>query len=82
MWMSDILILVNRDNADRNSLLDIAAAVADTGASVVNVDDEHFTIEAAAPADVVPVINAMEGVTYVRCIFSYYCDDPIPAHAA
>ena len=82
MWMSDILILVNRKNADRNSLMDIAAAVADTGATVVNIDEELFTIEAAAPAAAVAVIHAMEGVTYVRCIFNYYCDEPAPAHAA
>jgi hypothetical protein len=82
MWMSDILIVVNQHNVDRNTLLDIAAAVADTGASVVSVDEEAFTIEAAAPADVVGVINAMEGVSYVRCVFSYHCDGPEPVRAA
>jgi hypothetical protein len=71
MWMSNVLILVNRNNPDRNSLEDIAAAVEDAGASVVAVDEERSAIEAAAPAGAVPVINAMEGVTYVRCVFNY-----------
>ena len=82
MWISDILIVINQHNSDRNTLLDIAAAVADTGASVVCVDEEAFTIEATAPADVVGVINAMEGVSYVRCVFSYHCDGPEPVQAA
>jgi len=82
MWMSNVLIVVNRNNADRNGLLDIAAAVADTGTSVLNVDEESFIIEAAAPSEVVGIIQAMEGVSYVRCVFSYLCGDPTPARAA
>jgi acetolactate synthase small subunit len=81
MWFSNVLIVVNRNNADRNGLLDIAAAVADTGTSVVNVDEDRFIIEAAAPSEVIPTIQAMEGVTYVRCVFSYLID-PTPAKAA
>jgi hypothetical protein len=82
MWISNVLIVVNRNNADRNGLLDIAAAVADTGTSVVHVDEENFVIEAAAPTGVVPTIQAMEGVSYVRCVFSYLCDDTEPLKAA
>jgi len=82
MWISDVLIMVNRNNADRNGLLDIAAAVADTGTRVVHVDEENFVIEAAAPSGVVPTIQAMEGVSYVRCVFSYLCDDEEPLKAA
>jgi hypothetical protein len=73
MWMSNVLIMVNRDNPDRNELNDIAAAVADTGANVIAVDPELFAIEAAAPAEAVGVIGAMVGVAYVRCVFSYMC---------
>jgi hypothetical protein len=79
MWISNVLIVVNRNNADRNGLLDIAAAVADTGTDVVNVDEDCFVIEAAAPSAVVPIIQAMEGVTYVRCVFSYLIDPPAKA---
>ena len=82
MWISNVLIVVNRNNADRNGLLDIAAAVSDTGTTVVNVDEDRFVIEAAAPSAVVPIIMAMEGVTYVRSVFSYLIDDPTPAKAA
>jgi hypothetical protein len=71
MWVSNVLIIVNRDNADRNDLHDIAAAVADTGTQVVNVDDDHFAIEANAPTAAIPTIQAMEGVSYVRCVFTY-----------
>jgi hypothetical protein len=39
-------------------------------------------IEAAAPSAVIPTIQAMEGVTYVRCVFSYLIDEPAPARAA
>jgi hypothetical protein len=81
MWISNVLIVVNRNNADRNGLLDIAAAVMDTGTSVVHVDEDRFVIEAAAPSEVVPTIQAMEGVSYVRCVFSYLCD-PDRAKAA
>ena len=74
MWFSNVLIVVNRNNADRNGLLDITAAVMDTGTSVVHVDEDRFVIEAAVPSAVVPTIQAMEGVSYVRCVFSYLCD--------
>ena len=82
MWMSDILILVNKRNVDHNSLLDIAAAVTETGATVISVDSELFAIEAAVPSDAVATISAMEGVSYVRCVFSYLCNGRTPAHAA
>jgi hypothetical protein len=48
----------------------------------VNVDEDRFVIEAAAPSAVIPTIQAMEGVTYVRCVFSYLIDEPAPAKAA
>jgi hypothetical protein len=71
MWVSNLLIIVNQNNADRNGLHDIAAAIADTGTDVIHVDEERSAIEAAAPAHATPTIAAMEGVSYVRCVFSY-----------
>jgi len=71
MWMSNIFIMVNRDNSDRNSLCDLCAAVSEAGATLVAVDEAQHVIEAAIPAQEVPVIAAMEGVSYVRCSFSY-----------
>lgn len=71
MWVSNIFILVNKDNVDRNGLHDIVAAVADTGTDIIHVDDDRFAIEAAAPSGALATIAAMEGVSYVRCAFSY-----------
>jgi hypothetical protein len=82
MWFSNVLIVVNRNNADRNGLLDIAAGVADTGTNVLNVDEETFVIEAAAPSEAVATIQAMEGVSYVRCVFSYLCEKPTALQVA
>jgi hypothetical protein len=74
MWMSNILIVVNENNADRNAMADLAAAVAETGAECVNVDTACGVIEAAVPAHEVPTIAAMDGVSYIRGVFTYFCD--------
>jgi hypothetical protein len=83
MWMSNLLILVNRNNADRNSLIDLTSAVRETGATVLDVDESNHLIEAAAPLHAVATITAMEGVCYVRSVFNYYkpSDEPLPAAA-
>jgi len=75
MWMSDCIIVVNRNNVDRNGIEDIAAAVRELGA-VAQVDEQRFVIEATIPADEIPTVSAMEGVTYVRCVFSYFSEKP------
>jgi len=80
MWMSNCLIVVDRNNADRNSLTDIAAALCDIGA-VVNVDEPEHVIEAAVPSHELPTVKAIDGVSYVRCVFNYFCGKP-PRHAA
>ena len=72
MWMSECIIVVDRNNPDSNVLSDIAAAVADLGA-VGDVNEERYVIEAAVPAHEVPIVRAMTGVTYVRCVFNYFC---------
>ena len=71
MWMSNVYIVVNQNNSDRNSLCDLCDAVTHTGATVVAVDEHNHVIEAATPSQEVPIIAAMEGVSYVRCSFSY-----------
>jgi hypothetical protein len=81
MWMSNVLIVVNRNNPDQNGLLDIAAGVAETGACVIDVDEDRFVIEATVPAHELPIIAAMDGVAYVRSVFSYLCDPSSPAAA-
>jgi hypothetical protein len=72
MWMSNCLIVINRNNDDANGLLDIAAAVREMGA-VVTVDEQQHVIEAALPAQDVPTLQLIPGVSYVRCVFSYFC---------
>jgi ATP-dependent phosphoenolpyruvate carboxykinase len=71
MWMSNIYIMINSANSDHNSLRDLCSAVSETGATVVSVDESSNLIEAAIPSHDVPVVSAMEGVSYVRCVFSY-----------
>ena len=80
MWMSNIFIIVDRNNADRNSIRDIADAVTGMG-SVMGVDEQSHWIEAAVPAHEVPTVKAIDGVAYVRCVFNYFCGNP-PRRAA
>jgi seryl-tRNA(Sec) selenium transferase len=81
MWMSNVLIVINRNNADRNSLADLSAAVVETGGHCLNVDAENWVIEAAVPSHEVPTIAAMDGVAYVRGVFTYLCGE-MPEKAA
>ncbi len=74
MWMSNVLIVVDRNNPDRNSVTDLAAAVKETGADVINVDHDQLVIEADMPTHEVVVVAAMDGVAYVRNVFSYFKD--------
>ncbi len=74
MWMSNILIVVDRNNPDHNSITDLAAAVKEAGANVINVDEENLVIEADMPTHEVVVAAAMDGVAYVRSVFSYFKD--------
>ena len=78
MWMSNCLIVVNRNNDDANSVTDIAAAVREMGA-VVGIDEHQYVIEAAIPAHEVPILHLIPGVSYVRSVFSYYCGTPVKA---
>jgi hypothetical protein len=82
MWMSNILILVDRNNVDHNELRELADAVADTGATVDAINDERHLIEATAPSHLVPLISAMEGISYVRTVFNYHCPTPTADAAA
>ena len=80
MWMSDCLIVVDQKNDDFNTLTDLAAAVGEVG-KVMNVDRDEHIILATIPAHEIEVVTQMAGVSYVRCVFSYYCGDP-PRRAA
>jgi hypothetical protein len=75
MWMSECIIVVDRNNVDLNGLADIAAAIAELGA-IVKVDEQRHVIEASVPADEVATVAAMTGVSYVRSVFSYFRGTP------
>jgi hypothetical protein len=74
MWMSNVMVVIDPCNADRNCVADLAAAVMETGAECISVDEANGVIEAAVPAHEVPTIVAMVGVSYVRSVFTYFCD--------
>jgi seryl-tRNA(Sec) selenium transferase len=74
MWMSNVLIVVDRNNPDHNSITDLAAAVKEAGASIIEVDEHNLVIEADMPTHEVVVVAAMDGVAYVRSVFSYFKD--------
>lgn len=80
MWMSDCLIVVDQKNEDLNTITDLAAAVGEVG-TIRNVDRDEHVILATVPSHEIPVVTRMAGVSYVRCVFSYYCGQP-PRRAA
>ncbi len=79
MWMSNLLIVVNPNNADRNGLNDLAAAITEANAQIISIDEQNHVIEAAAPTHEVPLIAAMDGVSYIRTVFTYFSGEPIKA---
>jgi hypothetical protein len=81
MWMSNVLIVVDRNNPDHNSIADLASAVKETGADVIEVDEHNLVIEADMPTHEVVTVAAMDGVSYVRNVFSYF-KDQTPQEAA
>ena len=80
MWMSNCLVVVNRLNCDANSVSEIASALSEF-ATVVAIDDKEHVIEVSMPAHEQATALAIEGVSYIRCVFSYFCD-PTPSQAA
>jgi len=75
MWMSNVLIVVDKNNPDHNSLADLADAVKEAGAENVSLDQESQLIEADMPTHEVVVVAAMDGISYVRNVFSYFKGD-------
>jgi hypothetical protein len=81
MWMSNILIVIDPKNADRNTLFDLANAATEAGAQVITVDENRYVIEAAIPSQYASIIAAMDGVAYVRSVFTYHCNPTTPQAA-
>ena len=79
MWMSNVLIVVDKNNPDHNSIKDLAEAVTIAGASNVSVDDDQQLIEAAMPTHEGVVVAAMDGISYIRSGFTYFRGDDEPA---
>ncbi len=75
MWMSNVLIVVDRNNPDHNSIADLAEAVKLAGAENVSVDDDSQLIEADMPTHEVVTAAAMDGISYIRSVFSYFKGD-------
>ncbi len=75
MWMSNVLIVVDQNNVDRNSLADLTAAVGEVGAVDLITDEVNHVIEAVIPTQEVSLIAEMDGVSYVRSVFTYFKDE-------
>ena len=75
MWMSNVLIVVDRNNPDHNSIADLAEAVKIAGAENVSIDEGSQLIEADMPTHEVVVAAAMDGISYIRNVFSYFKGD-------
>ena len=75
MWMSNVLIVVDKNNPDHNSVADLAEAVKLAGAENVSVDNDSALIEADMPTHEVVVAAAMDGISYIRSVFSYFKGD-------
>jgi hypothetical protein len=79
MWMSECIVVVDCNNADANTVADIAAAVGQIG-DVQFVNESQYVIGASVPAHELPTIHAMDGVAYIRCVFSYFAgEQPVKA---
>ena len=71
MWMCEACIVVDRRNADGNSLQDLVAALQALGATVELIDEERHIVQALVPAHEMPTLHLMEGVSYVRSVCHY-----------
>jgi hypothetical protein len=82
MWMSNVLIVIDRNNADKNSIADIVAALGEIDGQLIGIDEQNHVIEAAVPAHELATVKAIDGVCYVRSVFSYFSAGPAPTRAA
>ncbi len=80
MWMCEVCIVVDRKNADGNTLADLVAALQHAGVSVESIDEERHVVYAQVAASDLPTIRLMEGVAYVRVVYHYHADKPTAAN--
>jgi hypothetical protein len=74
MWMCETCIVIEKRNADGNSLPELVAALKHAGAIIEEVDEERHVIYALVAASDLPTIRLMEGVAYVRVVYHYHAD--------
>ena len=79
MLMSNAFVVIDPRNPDKNTLREIAEAVTDAGGTVLDTNSETHVIEVLIPMKEIPIVAAMEGVAYVRQVFTYQKDDFAPA---
>jgi hypothetical protein len=80
MWMCETCIVIDRRNADGNSLSDLVAALKHAGASIEEIDEERHVIYALVSASDLATIRLMDGVSYVRVVHHYHADRRLLAH--
>jgi hypothetical protein len=72
--MSDVVVVLSDD-----AVREVDASVqllASAGLCVSDVNKEEGVVEGSIPADKVHQLNAVQGVRYVRNVFSYTADFP------
>lgn len=72
MWFSDVLLVIDPRNADKNSASDIAAALVAAGASSIEIDESGATVSATMPTTDLSLLQHIDGVSYVRPVHSYF----------
>ena len=72
--MCETCIVIEKRNADGNSLADLVAALKHAGAMIEEIDQERHVIYALVAAGDLATIRLMEGVAYVRVVYHYHAD--------
>src|ERR1700743_2751787 len=72
--MSDVVVVLT--DAAAGQVDDSVKALVSAGLSVSDVNKEEGVVEGCIPADKVHHLNTVQGVRYVRNVFSYTADYP------
>ena len=72
MWVSEVLLVIDPRNADRNTADDIAAALHSAGAHAIEIDESGQTVSATMPTSDMSLLQHIAGVSYVRPVHSYF----------
>jgi hypothetical protein len=72
MWISEVLLVIDPRNADKNTATDIAAALSSAGAHDVEVGDGGSTVSVTMPTSELSLLQHIDGVSYVRPVHHYF----------